>query len=42
LAFPGTGGGYFSGDFNFHGVIDGADYGIIDNAFQMQGPPLEW
>jgi hypothetical protein len=29
-----------NGDFNFDGVIDGADYGLIDNAMQLQGGPL--
>ena len=31
---------YFNGDFNYDGVIDGGDYGIIDNNIQAQGAPL--
>jgi hypothetical protein len=25
---------------NYDGVIDAADYGIIDNTIQLQGPPI--
>jgi len=25
---------------NYDGVIDGADYGTLDNSIQLQGPPL--
>ena len=31
---------YANGDFNFDGVIDASDYGLIDNAYQLQGTPL--
>jgi hypothetical protein len=34
--FPGAS-GYVNGDFNFDGVIDAGDYGLIDNSFQTQG-----
>jgi hypothetical protein len=27
-------------DFNYDGLIDAADYGVIDNSFQLQGVPL--
>jgi hypothetical protein len=29
-----------NGDLNYDGVIDGADYGIIDNTIQLQGDPI--
>jgi hypothetical protein len=29
--------GYGNGDFNYDGVIDGGDYGVIDNNIQAQG-----
>jgi hypothetical protein len=29
-----------NGDFNYDGVIDGADYGVIDNTIQLQGAPF--
>jgi hypothetical protein len=32
--------GYANGDFNYDGVIDAGDYGIIDNSFQLQGAPI--
>jgi hypothetical protein len=32
--------GYGNGDFNFDGVIDAGDYGLIDNSFQLQGAPI--
>jgi uncharacterized protein (TIGR03382 family) len=32
--------GYANGDFNYDGVIDGGDYGIIDNNIQAQGAPF--
>jgi len=39
-AFSQDGHGYFNGDFNYDGHIDGGDYGIIDNNIQAQGAPL--
>jgi hypothetical protein len=39
VQFPGTD-GYVNGDFNYDGVIDGADYGVIDNTVQLQGAPF--
>jgi hypothetical protein len=32
--------GYANGDFNYDGIIDAGDYGIIDNTFQLQGAPI--
>jgi len=32
--------GYFNGDFNFDGIVDAGDYGVIDNAYRLQGAPL--
>jgi hypothetical protein len=29
-----------NGDLNYDGLIDGADYGIIDNTIQLQGAPF--
>jgi len=40
VQFPGTD-GYVNGDFNYDGVIDGADYGVIDNTIQLQGQPFQ-
>ena len=28
--------GWFNGDFNYDGVVDGSDYALIDNAFNRQ------
>jgi hypothetical protein len=39
VQFPGTD-GYANGDINYDGVIDGADYGVIDNSVQLQGAPF--
>ena len=39
MQFPGTN-GYANGDINYDGVIDAADYGIIDNTIQLQGAPI--
>jgi hypothetical protein len=39
VQFPGAN-GYANGDLNYDGVIDAADYGIIDNTIQLQGPPI--
>jgi hypothetical protein len=39
VQFPGTS-GYVNGDFNYDGVVDGADYGLIDNSLQLQGLAL--
>jgi hypothetical protein len=39
VQFPGTS-GYSNGDINYDGTIDGADYGILDNAIQLQGDPF--
>jgi hypothetical protein len=39
VQFPGTN-GYANGDINYDGVIDAADYGIIDNTIQLQGAPF--
>ncbi len=30
-------GGWFNGDFNYDGKINGDDYSLIDNAFNTQG-----
>ena len=32
--------GWYNGDFNYDGVIDGSDYTLIDNAFNNQGSQL--
>jgi hypothetical protein len=32
--------GWFNGDFNYDGVINIDDYGIIDVNIGIQGPPL--
>ena len=32
--------GWFNGDFNYDGVINGSDYTLIDNAFNTQGAQL--
>jgi hypothetical protein len=29
-----------NGDLNYDGVIDVADYGVIDNSIQLQGAPF--
>ena len=29
--------GWFNGDFNYDGLINGDDYAVIDNAFNTQG-----
>ena len=29
--------GWFNGDFNYDGVVNGSDYTLIDNAFNTQG-----
>jgi hypothetical protein len=28
------------GDANLNGMIDAGDYGVIDNAYRLQGAPL--
>jgi hypothetical protein len=33
-------GGWFNGDFDYNGKIDGADYALIDTAFNAQGTPI--
>ncbi|HSV16016.1 MAG TPA: hypothetical protein VLI90_17270 [Tepidisphaeraceae bacterium] len=33
-------GGWFNGDFNYDGVVDGGGYAQIDNAFLLQGSGL--
>jgi hypothetical protein len=33
--------GWFNGDFNYDGVINGSDYTLIDNAFNTQGAQLD-
>jgi hypothetical protein len=37
---PGEYTGWYNGDFNYDGVIDGSDYTLIDNAFNTQGAQL--
>jgi hypothetical protein len=32
--------GWYNGDFNYDGVINGSDYTLMDNAFSMQGAQL--
>jgi hypothetical protein len=32
--------GWANGDFNYDGVVNGSDYTLIDNAFNMQGAQL--
>jgi hypothetical protein len=32
--------GWYNGDFNYDGVVDGSDYTLIDNAFNTQGSSL--
>ena len=32
--------GWFNGDFNYDGVINGSDYTLIDNAFNSQGAQI--
>ena len=32
--------GWYNGDFNYDGVINGSDYTLIDNAFNTQGASL--
>ena len=37
--------GWYNGDFNYDGVINGDDYALIDNAFNTQGsvsPAARW
>ena len=29
--------GWSNGDFNYDGTIDGSDYSLIDNTFNLQG-----
>ena len=38
---PGTDTGWYNGDFNYDGVINGSDYTLIDNAFNTQGAQLD-
>jgi len=33
----GNTGGWFNGDFDYNGKVDGADYALIDGAFNSQG-----
>ena len=33
-------GGWYNGDFNYDGIIDGSVYSLIDNAFNSQGGSL--
>ena len=30
----------YAGDLNFDGLVDGGDYGVIDNTFSLQGAPI--
>ena len=32
--------GWYNGDFNYDGVVDGSDYTLIDNAFNSQGAQI--
>ena len=32
--------GWFNGDFNYDGVVDGSDYALADNAFNQQTAAL--
>ncbi len=41
LTTPGTPlTGWYNGDFNYDNVVDGSDYTLMDNAFNMQGAQI--